>query len=163
PVPRVALVPGVGLFGIGASKSAAKIAADIAESTVQTITDAEAIGRYECANEADLFDLEYWSLEQAKLGKGKEARLARHVVAVTGGASGIGRATAAAFKQEGAEVVILDLPGDGLTATAKALKCVGIPCDVTDAASVKGAFAKIAETFGGVDIVVSNAGAAWQG
>ncbi len=162
-LPRVALVPGVGLFGIGASAAAAKIAADIAENTVQTITDAEAIGEFQCAGEADLFDLEYWSLEQAKLGKAKEARLARRVVAVTGGASGIGRATAQAFRQEGAEVAILDLAGDALAAAAKALKCVGIPCDVTDAVSVKNAFAAVAQALGGLDIVVSNAGRAWQG
>ena len=163
PAPRVILVPGVGLFGIGAGKGAAAIAADIAENTIQCITDAEAIGRYECVGEADLFDLEYWSLEQAKLGKGKEARLARHVVVVTGGASGIGRATAQAFKREGAEVAILDLAGDTLTAAAKALKCVGVPCDVTNSNAVKTAFAEVAETFGGVDIVVANAGKAWQG
>ena len=107
--------------------------------------------------------MEYWSLEQAKLGKGKEARLARNVVAVTGGASGIGRAVAQAFKREGAEVAILDLAGEGLTAAAKALKCAAVACDVTDAGAVKAAFAKIAETFGGLDIVVSNAGKAWQG
>lgn len=163
PIPRVILVPGVGLFGLGAGKSAAKIAGDIAESTIKTITDAEAIGRFQCLDEADLFDMEYWSLEQAKLGKGKEAKLARQVVVVTGGASGIGKAVAQAFKREGAEVAILDLAGDALTATAQALKCTGIACDVTDAASVKNAFAKVAETFGGVDIVVSNAGKAWQG
>ena len=163
PVPRVILVPGVGLFGLGASKSAAAIASDIAENTIQTITDAEAIGSYQCVGEDHLFDMEYWSLEQAKLGKGKEARLARHVVAVTGGASGIGRAVAQAFKREGAEVAILDLASDALTSAAKALKCAAVPCDVTDAAAVKAAFAKIAETFGGIDIVVSNAGKAWQG
>ncbi len=162
-VPRVILVPGVGLFGVGASKSAAKIASDIAENTIQTITDAEAIGCYECLSEGDLFDMEYWSLEQAKLGKGKEAKLARHVVVVTGGAGGIGQATAQAFKRKGAEVAILDLAGDALTAAAKLLKCAAVPCDVTDAAAVKTAFAKVAETFGGVDIVVSNAGKAWQG
>ena len=162
-IPRVILVPGVGLFGVGASSSAAAIAADIAVSTVQTITDAEAVGRYECADEADLFDLEYWSLEQAKLGKGKEARLARRVVAVTGGASGIGKATAKAFRAEGAEVAILDLPGEGLDASAKALKALAVPCDLTQVAEVNAAFAKIAETFGGVDIVVLNAGRAWQG
>lgn len=163
PAPRVILVPGVGLFGIGANLSAAKIASDIAENTIQTITDAEAIGRYECVPEKDLFDIEYWSLEQAKLGKGKEAKLARHVVAITGGASGIGKATAQAFKREGAEVAILDLPGEALTAAAKAMKCAAIPCDVTDPTSVKAAFAKLTELFGGVDIVVSNAGKAWQG
>ena len=67
---------------------------------------------------------------------------------ITGGASGIGRATAAAFKQEGAEVAILDLPGEALNTAAKTLKCIGVPCDVTNAESVKAAFAKIAETFG---------------
>ncbi len=163
PLPRVILVPGVGLFGVGATKSAAAIASDIAENTIQTITDAEAIGSYQCVSEDHLFDMEYWSLEQAKLGKGKEARLARTVVAVTGGASGIGRAVAQAFKREGAEVAILDLAGEGLTAAAKALKCAAVACDVTDAGAVKAAFAKIAETFGGLDIVVSNAGKAWQG
>jgi len=161
--PRVILVPGVGLFGLGASKSAAAIASDIAENTIQTITDAEAIGSFQCASEADLFEMEYWSLEQAKLGKGKEARLARKIVAVTGGASGIGRATAAAFKREGAEVVILDLEGDLLATTAKSLKCSAVPCDVTKPGSVKAAFARIAHLYGGVDIVVSNAGRAWQG
>jgi rhamnose utilization protein RhaD (predicted bifunctional aldolase and dehydrogenase)/NAD(P)-dependent dehydrogenase (short-subunit alcohol dehydrogenase family) len=163
PMPRVILVPGVGLFGAGASKSAAAIAADIAESTIRTITDAEAIGRYECVSEADMFDMEYWSLEQAKLGKGKEPRLARHIVVVTGGASGIGKATAQAFKREGAEVAILDLDGEALRTAAKALKCLGVPCDVTDAASVKAAFATVAEAYGGIDVLVSNAGRAWQG
>ena len=162
-VPRVILVPGVGLFGIGTGKSAAKIASDIAESTIRTITDAEAIGRYQPLGEADLFDMEYWSLEQAKLGKGKEARLARRIVAVTGGASGIGRATAQAFKREGAEVVILDLKGEALDNAAKALKATAVACDVTDPASVQSAFADVAAQFGGVDIVVSNAGRAWQG
>ena len=162
-VPRVILVPGVGLFGIGASKSAAKNASDIAESTIRTITDAEAIGRYQPLGEADLFDMEYWSLEQAKLGKGKEPRLARRIVVVTGGASGIGRATAQAFKREGAEIVIFDLKGEALDAAAKALKATAVPCDVTDAAAVKAAFADVAAKFGGVDIVVSNAGRAWQG
>jgi NAD(P)-dependent dehydrogenase (short-subunit alcohol dehydrogenase family) len=163
PLPRVLFVPGLGLFGVGAGKSAAAIAGDIAESTIRTITDAEAIGRYECVSEADMFDMEYWSLEQAKLGKGKEPRLARHVVAVTGGASGIGKATAQAFKREGADVAILDLDGDMLNSTAKALKCTGIPCDVTKAGDVEGAFARVVEMFGGLDIVVSNAGRAWQG
>ena len=163
PLPRVILVPGLGLFGAGSALAAAKIASDIAENTIQTITDAEAIGRYQCVSEADMFDLEYWSLEQAKLGKGKEPKLARHVVVVTGGASGIGRATAQAFKREGAEVAVLDLAGEPLTLAAKALKCAGFECDVTKQDSVKNAFAKVAATFGGVDIVVSNAGRAWQG
>ncbi|HUJ48282.1 MAG TPA: bifunctional aldolase/short-chain dehydrogenase, partial [Rhizomicrobium sp.] len=76
PLPRVILVPGKGLFGLGATAKDAAIAADIAENTVEVITDAEAIGRYEPIPEADQFDVEYWSLEQAKLGKAAEKVLA---------------------------------------------------------------------------------------
>lgn len=163
PMPRVILVPGLGLFGVGASKETAVIAADIAESTVATITDAESIGRYEPVSERDMFDMEYWSLEQAKLGKSAEKPLARHVVVVTGGASGIGRATAFAFRQNGAEVVILDRDCRALRATADEIVCSGVSCDVTDAVSVRKAFDEVVERYGGIDIVVSNAGRAWQG
>ncbi|BAE49085.1 bifunctional aldolase/short-chain dehydrogenase [Paramagnetospirillum magneticum] len=165
PKPCVALVPGLGLFGIGASAKDAAIAADIAVNTVESITDAEAIGRFEPVGEADLFDLEYWSLEQAKLGKAAEKPLARQVVVVTGGGSGIGAATAKAFAKEGAEVAVLDRDADAAAKAAKACggKALGIACDVTDPASVRAAFDRVAERFGGVDVVVSNAGAAWQG
>src|SRR5476649_31857 len=108
PIPRVALVPGLGLFGIGNSSKDAKIAADLAETTVAVIADAERLGRYECIPEPDIFDIEYWSLEQAKLNSAAEKPLARRIVVVTGGASGIGAATAAAFAKEGAEVVVVD-------------------------------------------------------
>lgn len=165
PKPCVALVAGLGLFGIGASAKDAAIAADIAVNTVESITDAEAIGRFEPVGEADLFDLEYWSLEQAKLGKAAEKPLARQVVVVTGGGSGIGAATAKAFAREGAEVAVLDRDAEAAQKAAKACggKAVGIACDVTDPASVRAAFDRVAERFGGVDVVVSNAGAAWQG
>jgi rhamnose utilization protein RhaD (predicted bifunctional aldolase and dehydrogenase)/NAD(P)-dependent dehydrogenase (short-subunit alcohol dehydrogenase family) len=165
PMPRVVLVPGLGLFGLGASARDADIAADIAESTIATITDAEAIGRYDGVAEADMFDVEYWSLEQAKLGKGGEKRLARMIVAVTGGASGIGAATARAFAREGAEIALLDRDGDAAVKTARAVgpRALAVACDVTDAAQIRAAFDKVCDNFGGVDIVVSNAGAAWQG
>lgn len=165
PLPRVILVPGVGLFGLGASAKDAAIAADIAENTVEVITDAEAIGEYRCISEADMFDVEYWSLEQAKLGKGTEKVLARQVCAVTGGGSGIGAATARAMAAEGAEVAVLDRDLDAAKAVAKKIggKTLALACDVTKPEEVRAAFDKIAETFGGVDILVSNAGAAWQG
>src|SRR5438045_2534351 len=108
PLPRVILVPGKGLFGLGATAKDAGIAADIAENTVEVITDAEAIGRYEPILEADQFDVEYWSLEQAKLGKAAEKVLARQVCVVTGGGSGSGAAAARALAAEGAEVAVLD-------------------------------------------------------
>ena len=82
PLPRVALVPGLGLFGIGDSPKSAAVAGDLAENSVDTITDAEAIGTYECVAEADMFDIEYWSLEQAKLGKGAEKPMARQILSL---------------------------------------------------------------------------------
>ena len=163
--PRVVLVPGVGLFGLGRSKKDAKIAADLAEAAIATITDAEAIGRFEPLPEADLFDVEYWSLEQAKLGGVKELPLAGQVAAITGGAGSIGFATARAFAAAGAEVALLDVDEAAAQAKAKMIgaAALGLRCDVTDAASVRDAFAQVAAAFGGVDIAVSNAGAAWQG
>ena len=165
PLPRVVLVPGLGLFGMGRSKKDAAIAADIAENTVLTITDAEAIGRFEALPEADLFDMEYWSLEQAKLGSVAEKPLAGQIVVITGGAGAIGAACAKLFKDNGAEVAILDLDGAAVQGVAKKLggATLGLACDVTDGASVQAAFDKIAARFGGLDIVISNAGAAWQG
>jgi rhamnose utilization protein RhaD (predicted bifunctional aldolase and dehydrogenase)/NAD(P)-dependent dehydrogenase (short-subunit alcohol dehydrogenase family) len=164
-LPRVVLVPGLGLFGLGASIKDAAAAADIAENTIAVITDAEAIGRYESVSEADMFDVEYWSLEQAKLGNAAEKPLARQVVAVTGGGGGIGAATAKAFARAGAEVTVLDRDGDAAAAVATAIGggALAVPCDVTDADAVRAAFERVCAAFGGVDIVVSNAGAAPQG
>jgi rhamnose utilization protein RhaD (predicted bifunctional aldolase and dehydrogenase)/NAD(P)-dependent dehydrogenase (short-subunit alcohol dehydrogenase family) len=163
--PRVALVPGVGLFGIGATVKDAAIAADLAENSIRVVTDAEAIGRYEPLGEADLFDVEYWSLEQAKL-KGTAAKpFTGQVAVVTGAGSGIGLATARAFAAEGAALAMLDIDGDAAASAARSMGggALGLACDVTDRARVCWAFHRIAERFGGVDIVVSNAGAAWQG
>jgi len=165
PLPRVVLVPGVGLFGLGATAKDAAIAADIAENTIAVITDAEAIGRYQPISEADMFDVEYWSLEQAKLGKSAEKVLARQVAVVTGGGSGIGAATAKAMAKEGTEVAVLHKDLEAARKVAKEIggKALAVACDVTDAGSVARAFDSVVEAFGGVDILVSNAGAAWQG
>ena len=165
PMPRVVLVPGVGLFGLGRSKKDAKIAADLAEAAVATITDAEAVGRFEPLPESDLFDVEYWSLEQAKLGNARELPLAGQVAVITGAAGSIGFATAKAFAAAGAEVALLDVDEAAAQAKAKSIgtAALGLRCDVTDATSVRDAFAEVASAFGGVDIAVSNAGAAWQG
>ncbi|MEA2976171.1 MAG: hypothetical protein QOF19_1691 [Alphaproteobacteria bacterium] len=165
PLPRVALVPGLGLFGLGRSRREARVAADVAEAAVKGITDAEAIGRFESISEEDIFDCEYWSLEQAKLGSAKELPLAGQIAVVTGAGGAIGAATARAFATAGAEVALLDIDENAAQAQAKAIggNAVAFRCDVTDAQSVRSAFDKIVETFGGVDILVSNAGAAWQG
>jgi rhamnose utilization protein RhaD (predicted bifunctional aldolase and dehydrogenase)/NAD(P)-dependent dehydrogenase (short-subunit alcohol dehydrogenase family) len=165
PLPRVVLVPGHGLFGLGRTKKDASVAADLAEVAIESILGAEAIGRFESISESDMFDVEYWSLEQAKLSGAAEKPLAGQVVAITGAAGAIGAATAKIFAGAGAEVTLLDVD---LPAATKAAKAIGstaraVECDVTDIASVRDAFDAVAETFGGVDIVVSNAGAAWQG
>jgi rhamnose utilization protein RhaD (predicted bifunctional aldolase and dehydrogenase)/NAD(P)-dependent dehydrogenase (short-subunit alcohol dehydrogenase family) len=161
--PRVVLVPGVGLFGAAASHKDAAIAADIYETNIAVIGAAEAAGRYESIGEADIFDMEYWSLEQAKLGKAKEKPLARRIVAVTGGGSGIGAAAARAFAAEGAEVAVLDKDLAAAQAVAKQVKGLALACDVTDADSVRAAFDALVQAYGGLDILVSNAGYAPSG
>ena len=163
PLPRWAVMPGVGLFGVGASKAEAAVAADIAETTVSVILDAEAMDRFESIAEHQIFEMEYWSLEQAKLGKGKAAALAGQIVALTGGAGAIGLATAKAFAANGAEVVILDRDAEAVKGAACKIKGLGLVCDVTDPGQVAAAFDRIAETYGGLDILVSNAGAAFTG
>src|ERR1043166_775915 len=121
PLPRVVLVPGLGLIGLGRSKKDARIAADLAEAAVETITDAEAIGRFESIAEADMFDVEYWSLEQAKLGKEPEKPLAGQVAVITGAAGAIGSASARAFAASGAEVALLDIDAAAAQTRAREL------------------------------------------
>jgi rhamnose utilization protein RhaD (predicted bifunctional aldolase and dehydrogenase)/NAD(P)-dependent dehydrogenase (short-subunit alcohol dehydrogenase family) len=162
-LPRVILAPGIGLFGLGASSKAAKIAADLAETTVDVISNAETIGQFESISEDQTFDMEYWSLEQAKLGKVNEPDFARQVVVVTGGASGIGLATALAFKEQGAEVAIFDLNASSVSEAAQQINGIGLACDVTNRQQLRVAFDSVCQTYGGVDILISNAGAAWQG
>lgn len=165
PFPRVILVPGIGLFGLGASAKDAVIASDIAENTIEVVSAAESMSRYQPIPEEDQFDVEYWSLEQAKLGKAAERPLARQVAAITGGGSGIGRATAKAMAKQGAEVAVLDVDGGAAARIAQEIggTATGLACDVTNVAAVRRAFDTVVEKFGGIDVVVSNAGAAWQG
>jgi rhamnose utilization protein RhaD (predicted bifunctional aldolase and dehydrogenase)/NAD(P)-dependent dehydrogenase (short-subunit alcohol dehydrogenase family) len=165
PLPRVVLVPGLGLFGLGRTKQDSRIAADLAEAAVDTITGAEAIGRFESISEADMFAVEYWSLEQAKFAQAAEKPLAGQIAAITGAGGTIGAATARAFAAAGAEVALLDIDAGAARARADEIggAALAIGCDVTDATAVPAAFDAIVESFGGVDIVVSNAGAAWEG
>jgi rhamnose utilization protein RhaD (predicted bifunctional aldolase and dehydrogenase)/NAD(P)-dependent dehydrogenase (short-subunit alcohol dehydrogenase family) len=165
PLPRVVLVPGLGLFGLGTSAKEARVAADVAGAAVEGITGAEAIGAFTSISEADTFDIEYWPLELAKLGQRKPLPLAGQIAVITGAGGAIGAATARAFAQAGAEVALLDIDVAAATKQAKAIggDALAIACDVTNTDSVRDAFDRVAEAFGGVDIVVSNAGAAWQG
>ena len=157
-IPRIIFVPGFGLFGLGLTRNDSVMAADIAESFINTVRGAESIGRYKSLNESDVFDVEYWSLEQAKLSSSDNQPLAGNVVAITGGGGTIGNAIADEFSKLGAEVAVLDLDFAGDEGSYFRLAC-----DVTDPANVKQAFEKICKHFGGLDIVVSNAGAMYQG
>ena len=147
PMPRMIAVPGLGVFGLGNSVKAAGIAADLFETNMEVITNAERVGRYSVIPEPDIFEIEYWSLEQAKLGKAAEKPLQRKVAVVTGGGSGIGAATARAMAGEGAAVAVLDRDAKAAVSVASAIGGLGLTCDVTDAASVKAAFDRVARDF----------------
>ncbi|HUJ73331.1 MAG TPA: bifunctional aldolase/short-chain dehydrogenase, partial [bacterium] len=167
PQPRVVLLPGAGLWAAGATEKDARIAADLYEHTVDIISRAEGLGSYTPLDPVRLFEMEYWSLEQAKLGKAQEKPLARQVALVTGAASGIGAATALALADQGAHLVLLDLQEDKLKETTQAVQKRGVGAlalavDVTDAAAVRHAVQQAVLRFGGLDLVISNAGKVWQ-
>jgi rhamnose utilization protein RhaD (predicted bifunctional aldolase and dehydrogenase)/NAD(P)-dependent dehydrogenase (short-subunit alcohol dehydrogenase family) len=156
PAPRWAVWPGRGVIAFGATVADADIVRDIAEHTVAAIQWAEALGGWCPLGEADLFAVEYWELEQAKLRKRGAGRpLDGRVAFVTGAASGIGRAVARELSRQGAAVVGADIR-DAVDADTAAVR--HLACDVTDAASVTRAVDETVRQFGGLDILVSNAG-----
>lgn len=162
PDPRIVLVPGLGIIAVGGSPGAARIAADVYQHTVDTITDAEAVGSFQALPNADLFDMEYWSLEQAKLGKAKPLPLSGKVVLITGAAGGIGEAVAQTFSRAGASLYLVDRDAEGVARVADALGAAQQALDVTDAKAVTDCVERIVAMHGGVDGVVSNAGTAPQ-
>ena len=162
PDPRVILVPGLGLVAAGANAKAARVAADLYEHTISVIGDAEAVGTYQALPESDLFDMEYWSLEQAKLGRKTPPPLQGKVVYVTGAASGIGAATARAFAAQGAALYLVDRDVEGIAAVAEPLGAAHEALDLRDREAVEASVRKAVARFGGLDIVVSNAGTAPQ-
>ncbi|PHR25322.1 MAG: bifunctional aldolase/short-chain dehydrogenase [Hoeflea sp.] len=165
PHPCVAWVEGLGIIGIGKDASAAAAAADIAEQTVEVMTLGEAAGGFRPIGPDDLFDMEYWSLEQAKLAKAAAKPFTGQVVAVTGGAGAIGLATAKAFAREGAAIALIDFNAEACKAAAAAIgpNCLAVVADLTAKGAADKAVAEIVERFGGLDVLVSNAGAAIQG
>lgn len=165
PHPCVAWIEGIGVLGIGANARAANAAADLAEQTLVVIRQAEASGGFRPIDEADTFACEYWSLEQAKLGKGKAPAFTGHIVLVTGGAGTIGLATAKAFAAQGAQIFLVDQDEHALATALNRLGPWhgGIACDITADDGPEEAMAACVERFGGLDILVSNAGAAIPG
>ncbi|GAB0113682.1 bifunctional aldolase/short-chain dehydrogenase [Acidisoma sp. C75] len=165
PLPRVLALPGLGILGIGASAAEAAVSADVAEAWIDAVLDAESLGGFHSITEADHFDMEYWSLEQAKLGRGAEKPFARRIVAVTGGGGTIGRAIARAFATAGATVAVIDRDAAAAAETAALIggAARAFPCDLTEPEAASGSLAAIAASFGGLDILVSNAGMAEGG
>lgn len=163
PDPRVVLVPGLGLIGLGATPKAARVAAELHEHCVDVIEAAEAVGRYEVLPLGDLFDMEYWSLEQAKLGKKTPGALEGQVVYVSGAASGIGAACARMFAAAGAPLFLVDRDAEPLEALAKELGAAFAVVDVRDAEAVRASVESCVARYGGLDGIISNAGAAAQG
>jgi rhamnose utilization protein RhaD (predicted bifunctional aldolase and dehydrogenase)/NAD(P)-dependent dehydrogenase (short-subunit alcohol dehydrogenase family) len=165
PHPCVAWIAGLGIAGIGKDANAASAAADIAEQTVEVMSLGEAAGGFHPIGPDDLFDMEYWSLEQAKLSKATAKPFAGQVVAVTGGAGAIGLATAKAFARDGAAIALIDFNRNACEAAAASIggQCLPVVADLTEAGAAETAIHRIAGRFGGLDILVSNAGAAVQG
>tara|TARA_B100000787_G_C16194029_1_gene299436 strand:+ start:666 stop:2699 length:2034 start_codon:yes stop_codon:yes gene_type:complete len=160
--PRVILVQNIGLFSVGNSLNAAKIAGDLTETNARVISSVEETSRYKFIPEKDLFDVEYWSLEQAKIQKTKKI-LEGNIVVITGSTGRIGFETYKLFKSYGAEVILLDYNLDKIKSLQSKIKELCIHCDVRNKKSVKSAFKQICEKYGGIDILISNAGTAVGG
>ncbi|MCC7450525.1 MAG: bifunctional aldolase/short-chain dehydrogenase [Anaerolineae bacterium] len=158
PAPRVILDPELGLLTIGRTAKDAAIAEDIYRHTMDIIRRSTALGSYTALLAQDIFDVEYWDLEQAKLRKqGKPPMFTGEIALVTGAASGIGKACAEAMLARGAAVVGLDI-APGITETFKRPDFLGIPCDITSDSALEQALEAAVCQFGGLDMLVLNAG-----
>ncbi len=164
--PRVILMPGLGAICAGKDVVEAGIARDITTQTLAVKTKIAASGIYEGLSEEHLFDMEYFSLQHAKLDREDELPLQRSVALVTGAAGAIGSGICHALLENGCHVAVTDLPGDNLNSLVNELKSsygervIAVPLDVTDAESVAKGFDQVIQTWGGIDLVVANAGIA---
>ncbi|MFC8103061.1 bifunctional aldolase/short-chain dehydrogenase [Streptomyces sp. NPDC057363] len=161
--PAIVLVPGVGMFSFGKDKQTARVAGEFYVNAINVMRGAEAVSSYSPIEESEKFRIEYWELEEAKLRRMPAPKpLATRVAFVTGAGSGIGRAIAHRLVAEGACVVVADLDAAGATAVAEELggpdKAVAVTVDVTSEEQIATAFAEAVLAFGGVDLVVNNAG-----
>jgi rhamnulose-1-phosphate aldolase/alcohol dehydrogenase len=161
--PAIVLIPGVGMFSYGKDKQTARVASEFYLNAINVMRGAESISTYAPIDEAEKFRIEYWALEEAKLARmPKPKPLATRIALVTGAASGIGKAIATRLAAEGACVVIADLSAEKAAAAAMKIGnsdvAIGIAADVTDESAVQAAIDACVLAFGGIDIVVNNAG-----
>lgn len=158
PAPRVVLDPELGVATVGRSAREAAIVADIYEHTIDVILRAEALGGWQALPPRDIFDVEYWDLEQAKLKQaGNPPPFAGEIALVTGAASGIGRACAESLLRRGAAVIGLDIDSN-IADTLRHPAWLGLQCDVTDEAALTAALETGVRRFGGLDMLILNAG-----
>lgn len=168
PRPRVVLLPGIGMVTAGVDAAAARNTAALYHRAIAVMRGAQSLNRFVSLSAAGAFAIEYWPLERAKLAmRPPEHELARRVAVITGGASGIGRSTALRLAAEGAHVALLDVNAEGAAAVATEIeqacgpgRAIGLPCDVTSERAIEAAFEAVILAYGGVDIVVPNAGLA---
>lgn len=168
PNPSVVLVPGLGMVSFGKNKQEARVTGEFYRRAIEVMRGAESASKYVALPEQEAFDIEYWLLEEAKLKRmPPEKEFSRKIALVTGGAQGIGLATARRMVREGACVAVLDLNDEklyeGVAELQKEGVALGIHCDVTSAESLAAAFDKVITEFGGLDICVVNAGNARRG
>ncbi|MEU9460725.1 bifunctional aldolase/short-chain dehydrogenase [Streptomyces sp. NPDC088394] len=161
--PAIVLVPGVGMFSFGKDKQTARVAGEFYLNAINVMRGAEAVSSYAPIEESEKFRIEYWELEEAKLRRMPEAKpLAARVALVTGAGSGIGKAIAHRLVAEGACVVVADIDAANASSVAEDLggadKALAVPVDVTSEEEIAAAFRAAALAFGGVDLVVNNAG-----
>jgi len=163
--PKHAWIENLGVLGIGANAKSAAAAADLAEQNIRVRAVGEDSGGFYPLKEKDMFDCEYWSLEQAKLGKGSPPIFQGHIVVVTGGAGTIGLATAKEFSKLGANILLVDKDLDALETAVKQLTTFDkiISCDITKKGSAEKVMNSAILNFGGIDILISNAGNATSG
>jgi rhamnulose-1-phosphate aldolase/alcohol dehydrogenase len=176
--PTVILIPGLGMIAWGKNKSESRVTAEFYNCAIEVMRGAEAIDRYEAMDEQEAFDIEYWSLEEAKLRRlPPERELDRRIIAVIGAGSGIGKATAHRLVKEGAHIICVDLDEETAKATAQEIiatygegigvagtgisncgPAIGLACDITNRESVAAMFNKAVYAYGGLDAVVVTAG-----
>ena len=161
--PAIVLVPGVGMFSFGKDKQTARVAGEFYLNAINVMRGAEAVSAYAPIEESEKFRIEYWALEEAKLRRMPPPKpLATRVALVTGAGSGIGKAIARRLAAEGACVVVADVNGENAASVAEELggpdTAVAVTVDVTDEEQIAAAFRSAVLAFGGVDLVVNNAG-----
>lgn len=161
--PAIVLIPGVGMFSYGKDKQTARVAGEFYVNAINVMRGAEAVSSYAPIEESEKFRIEYWALEEAKLQRmPKPKPLATRIALVTGAGSGIGKAIAHRLVAEGACVVVADLNADSAKAVAQELggqdKAVPVTVDITSEDQIKEAFTEAVLAFGGVDLLVNNAG-----